>query len=227
MEVVSGIILGLDTDTPATGERVSRFITASGIPMLTINMLHALPKTPLWRRLEKDGRIVSVPGRESNVEFLMPARQVERMWLECIRKAYQPDEIYARFDYQIAHTYPNRKPIPPTRARVNASNILRGLSILGRIFWHVGLQSDYRRRFWKTAWPNLKQLKIEEVIHSAVVSHHMILFARDCLNGSAEKCFYSETPKAAEAASAASHAMAASPAPQLQPDEAGVLASGD
>ncbi|MBI3827899.1 MAG: B12-binding domain-containing radical SAM protein [Planctomycetes bacterium] len=223
IEVVSGIIMGLDTDTPVTGERVSAFIEASNIPMLTINMLHALPKTPLWRRLEKDKRIVNIPGRESNVEFLLPYETVSNMWLESVRKAYTPDAIYARFDHQIRNTYPNRKQLPATKARVNPSNILRGLSIMGHIVWHVGLRSDYRKRFWKTAWPNLKKGKIEEVIHSAVVSHHMILFARDCLDGTAEKCFYSETPKAAETAPKAAHA-ATRPAPSPAPE---AVASGE
>ena len=55
IEVVSGIILGLDTDTPQTADRLIEFIDRSQIPMLTINLLQALPKTPLWDRL-RDGR---------------------------------------------------------------------------------------------------------------------------------------------------------------------------
>jgi hopanoid C-2 methylase len=195
LEVVSGIILGLDTDRETAGEAISAFIEESQIPMLTINLLHALPKTPLWRRLEAARRIVpSDGGRESNVQFLLPYESVVAMWLKCIARAYAPDAIYRRFEHQIAHTFPNRKQLPVTRARVNAKNILKGLSILGRIFWHIGLRADYRRRFWRMAWPNLKKGKIEEVIHAAVVAHHMILFARECADGTAEKCFYGEAP---------------------------------
>ncbi len=39
MEVVSGIILGLDTDKPETGQHLLEFIDASQIPLLTINLL--------------------------------------------------------------------------------------------------------------------------------------------------------------------------------------------
>jgi hopanoid C-2 methylase len=196
LEVVSGIILGLDTDQEGTGEAISAFIEESNIPMLTINILHALPKTPLWRRLEADRRIVpNAGGRESNVRFLLPYETVVDMWLKCVEKAYTPDAIYRRFEYQIAHTFPNRKQLPVTKARVNAKNIWKGLSILSRIFWHVGIRADYRRRFWQMAWPNLKKARIEEVIHAAVVAHHMIQFARDCTSGTAEKCFYGEVPK--------------------------------
>ena len=55
LEVTSGIILGLDTDTERTADRLIEFIEQSQIPMLTINLLQALPKTPLWDRLARDG----------------------------------------------------------------------------------------------------------------------------------------------------------------------------
>src|SRR5262245_29750128 len=73
MEVVSGIILGLDTDTPRTGRNILKFIEASNIPLLTINLLWALPKTPLYDRLARDGRVLAperAAARLSNVEFL-------------------------------------------------------------------------------------------------------------------------------------------------------------
>src|SRR5690606_10124891 len=67
MEVVSGIILGLDTDTVDTADRIIEFIQRSRIPMLTINLLYALPKTPLYDRLMAEGRVMeeTPPGRES------------------------------------------------------------------------------------------------------------------------------------------------------------------
>ena len=62
IEVVSGIILGLDTDTAATGASLIEFIDRSHIPMLTINLLQALPKTPLWDRLAASGRLSFDPN---------------------------------------------------------------------------------------------------------------------------------------------------------------------
>ena len=57
LEVISGIILGLDTDSDDTETRLKDFIDLSNIPTLTINLLQALPKTPLWDRLKKAGRL--------------------------------------------------------------------------------------------------------------------------------------------------------------------------
>ncbi|MHB8283753.1 MAG: B12-binding domain-containing radical SAM protein, partial [Caulobacteraceae bacterium] len=65
MEVVSGIIMGLDTDTLDTGEGVVAFVERSQIPVLTINLLQALPRTKLWDRLAAEGRLVDDEGRES------------------------------------------------------------------------------------------------------------------------------------------------------------------
>lgn len=190
IEIVSGIILGLDTDTPRTGEQVSRFIEASGIPMLTINILHALPRTPLWDRLLAQGRLVDGAGRESNVEFLLPHQTVVEMWRQCIARAYSPEALYARYAIQSRETYPRRKALPPSRARLNWKNLRRGLGILCRLLWRVGARSDYRGLFWRMALPALLRGKIEEVIHIGVVGHHLILFARECARGEGEKCFY-------------------------------------
>ena len=76
MEVVSGIILGLDTDTPESGKNILEFIEQSRIPMATINLLQALPRTPLWDRLQREARLVEHQDRESNVEFRLPYKQV-------------------------------------------------------------------------------------------------------------------------------------------------------
>jgi len=49
MEVVSGIIMGLDQDTERTCDDILAFIEASKIPMLPINS-STLSHDPLWRR---------------------------------------------------------------------------------------------------------------------------------------------------------------------------------
>ena len=193
MEVVSGIILGLDTDTPETGDRILEFIRTSHIPVLTINLLHALPQTPLWRRLEAEGRLVlDDPDRESNVQFQMPYEQVVGMWRHCITAAYEPQFLYERFAYQLAHTYPNRIHVPNSRSRLTAFNLRRGLTTLTRILLRLGIFGHYRPIFWQTAWPLLKAGRIQSLIHVGVVSHHLITFAQDCARGSESASFYSQ-----------------------------------
>jgi hypothetical protein len=40
------------------------------------------------------------------------------------------------------------------------------------------------------AWPALRQGRIEPLIHTAVVSHHLIEFTRQCARGMRESSFY-------------------------------------
>jgi radical SAM superfamily enzyme YgiQ (UPF0313 family) len=199
IEVVSGIIIGLDTDTEDTADRILRFIEASGIPLLTINMLHALPKTPLWHRLESEGRLLDGAGRESNVRFLLPYDTVAGMWLRCVTEAYRPEAVYARFERQLAETFPNRIKPDSAGGRLTAANIRRGIGLLLRVIWHAGVVADYRKVFWRTAWPRLKRLQIEEVIHVGMVAYHLISYARECAAGRGERSFYSDAPRQAAA----------------------------
>lgn len=197
MEVVSGIILGFDTDTPQTAERLLEFIRLSQLPMLTINLLHALPRTPLWNRLAQEGRIVDLDGRESNVDFKMPYDEVMAMWRRCITTVYSPEYLYERFAYNCEHTYPNRIALPNSPQRTSWDNILKGITILSNILLKIGILGDYRETFWKMALPALQSGRIEELIHIALVGHHLITVARQCAAGQEEASFYSQKVEAA------------------------------
>ncbi|HEX4860815.1 MAG TPA: radical SAM protein, partial [Rhizomicrobium sp.] len=100
-EVVSGMIMGLDTDTPDTPRQLLEFIEASHIPLLTMNLLQALPKTRLWDRLAGEGRISGDDSLESNVVFRQPYEQVVSAWRSNIAAAYAPEALFRRFQHQI------------------------------------------------------------------------------------------------------------------------------
>src|SRR6185437_6063623 len=172
---VSGIILGLDSDTPQTAAKLADFIDSSHIPVLTINLLQALPKTPLWDRLQAAGRLSEDESRESNVVFARPYEEVLQSWLHSIRHAYTPEAIYGRFGWNARHTYVNRITPPLSRARLNPANLRRAFAIILQLMLRVGLFGDYRRNFWKMALPALRAGRIEELIHVGLVAHHMIV----------------------------------------------------
>ena len=191
LEVVSGIILGLDTDTPDSGEGILEFVDQSEIPLLTINLLQALPKTPLWDRLKREGRLIEDSDRDSNVDFKLPYDHVVSTWRDCMGRAYTPEKLFARFEHQVIHTYPNRIKLPNSKERLSLRNIKRGLTMFANIVWQVGVKSDYRREFWKFSLPLLKRGDIERVITVGLVAHHLILFARDASSGQQNASYYS------------------------------------
>jgi len=202
-EIVSGIILGLDTDTDETADAILEFIRRSHIPMLTINLLEALPRTALHERLSREGRIVEEEGRESNVVFRRPYDAVVASWRRCIAEAYDPAALYARFAYNCEHTYPNRIRPDFGPARASWSNIATGLRIMKNLFLRVGAQSDYRRTFWNLALPLLRAGRIEDLIHIGLVGHHLVEFTREALSGTQNASFYAPTVRSKERVAAA------------------------
>jgi len=192
IEVVSGIILGLDTDTAETPDNLIDFIDRSHIPVLTINLLQALPKTPLWQRLAASGRLAFDDSRESNVVFVRPYAEVLAGWHRAIRHAYTPAAIYARFRWNLSHTYSNRIAPPLSRARINRRNLRRAAIMLARIVWRIGILGRYRGIFWRFAFAALRAGRPAELIAVALVAHHMITFGRECGDGRQRASFYAD-----------------------------------
>src|SRR5580698_7962073 len=191
MEVVSGIILGLDTDKPETGAHLLEFIEASQIPLLTINLLQALPQTPLWDRLVKENRLIEDEGRESNVDFRMPYEEVVDTWRKCMGAAYEPAKLLQRYEYQIRETYPRQIKRPSSRQQMTWPNIKLGLVMLRNIFWKIGVLGDYKLEFWKFALRRLVRGEFEHLIASMMVAHHLIMFARGASYGRQNASNYS------------------------------------
>ena len=200
MEVVSGIILGLDTDTRDSGTRILDFLEQSKIPMATINLLQALPRTPLWDRLEAENRLLHEEDleRESNVDFKMPYDDVLVMWRTCMAKAYSPDALFARYAYQMHETRPHRLKRPMSRQRYAPRNIAMGLTMLARIFWIVGVRGDYRRIFWKFTLGRLMRGQVEPILSVGLCAHHLIMFAREACAGRGNASHYSAKARGLE-----------------------------
>ncbi len=192
IEAASGIIMGLDTDTDETPQALIDFAEISSIPIMTVNILYALPNTALYTRLEKENRVLhDAENRDSNIVFLQPYENVVRNWQRVIAKIFSPEELYSRYAYNAIHTYPNR--IKPKNPMTQATwpNIKRALGIFRRIIWRVGIRSDYRRHFWKMAWNELKQGNVETMFQVAMVAHHLITYARECTQGKMQSSNYS------------------------------------
>ncbi len=168
--------------------------------MLTINLLQALPRTPLYERLQREGRIIEDDTRESNVVFRLPYEDVIASWKRCIAAAYEPSALYARYAYNVAHTYPNRIHPAFGKDRASWSNVAYGMKLLASIFVRVGGLSSYRRIFWDTAMPLLRAGRIEEVIHIGLVGHHLIKFTREALSGQQNAAFYAPAERQAQIA---------------------------
>jgi hopanoid C-2 methylase len=191
LEVTSGIILGLDTDTADSEAHLKNFIDLSRIPVLTINLLQALPRTPLWDRLKRDGRLIDdYTGLESNVRFLRPYDEVVAVWHRCIAYAYDPARLFARFAHQVDVTYAHRMRAP-VRGRLTTRNLRKAFVLAFNVVLWIGLISNYRRAFWRAAGHALRRGQIDAALGMGLVAYHLIKFSREALCGEQNASFYS------------------------------------
>ncbi|MCG6876411.1 MAG: B12-binding domain-containing radical SAM protein [Betaproteobacteria bacterium] len=91
IDVLAGFIVGFDNDTLDTFERQYQFIQASGIQAAMVGLLKALPKTPLWDRLEREGRLIADDAESDNTKLgtnVVPKRMDHKAMVDAYRGLY-------------------------------------------------------------------------------------------------------------------------------------------
>jgi radical SAM superfamily enzyme YgiQ (UPF0313 family) len=134
IEVLAGFIIGFDNDTIETFEAQYTFITASGIQAAMVGLLHALPKTPLYERLEKAGRLRPFEHDQDNSKLgtnVLPLQMDYDAMVDGYRTLYQrlttDENIALRMRNKI------RQMGPPVFT--GGFTQREGLAILGRLFF--------------------------------------------------------------------------------------------
>ncbi len=69
IDIYAGFIIGFDNDTTKTFENQYQFIMKSGIQAAMIGLLTAMQKTPLYERLEKEGRLIPNTNNTDNTKL--------------------------------------------------------------------------------------------------------------------------------------------------------------
>ena len=92
IDVFAGFIVGFDHDTVESFERQHDFIVHSGIQVAMVGLLTALPRTPLYKRLEAEGRLLT--GEAVDNTRLATNVVPKGMTMEAMRSGYQ--RLYAR-----------------------------------------------------------------------------------------------------------------------------------
>lgn len=110
MEIMAGFIVGFDNDTVDTFERQFNFIMNSGIQAAMIGLLMALPKTPLYERLDKEGRLRKHLDSADNTKLatnIIPKQMSYDVMVREFHKLYarllQPENIAARISNKIRY----------------------------------------------------------------------------------------------------------------------------
>src|SRR5262249_46661828 len=111
MEVLSGFIVGFDSDPPDVFARVIDFIQTAAIPVSMVGLLSALPGTQLTRRLLKEGRLISESnGSNTSLDLnFIPAMNATKLlegYKKIILTIYERRQYYERVLEFLSHYRP-------------------------------------------------------------------------------------------------------------------------
>jgi radical SAM superfamily enzyme YgiQ (UPF0313 family) len=170
MEVWCGVIVGFDNDEAGIFAAQSRFLRDSRIANAMVNMLVAIPRTPLYKRLASEGRLdlseewAGYGGFGTNVVPLRIGREaLYAGYTELMRELYTADAYFGRLDElyfggrfrlsQARRSYLRRHPID--RFKLNARLLVEAVAMFVMLMRGVpdeALRREYRRRLLRTAW---------------------------------------------------------------------------
>jgi radical SAM superfamily enzyme YgiQ (UPF0313 family) len=136
IDVLAGFIVGFDNDTPKTFDRQYRFITDSGIQVAMVGLLTALPHTPLYERLQREGRLLPREPQGDNTKpatNILPKRMeyddMVRQYETLFRRLFRPTAIAQRIVAKMRHL---RQPVPMAQfSRGEQARIVRRLLLRG------------------------------------------------------------------------------------------------
>jgi radical SAM superfamily enzyme YgiQ (UPF0313 family) len=103
LEVYAGMIVGFDSDDEGIFDRQFEFLQRSRVIGAMAGMLSAIPKTPLYERLEAAGRLDNAaaddPRIATNIIPLLMTREAMRDgWLDLMDRLYDAENYFERFD---------------------------------------------------------------------------------------------------------------------------------
>lgn len=183
IEVWCGMIVGFDADDQTVFDLQRRFIKAARIPLAMVNVLTAIPRTPLYERLGREGRLDD-SGELANfgtISTNVIPKRISRQdlcdgYLDLMRDLYAPDAYFGRMD----SLYLEGRPIPPSARtrwlrrrpwrwiKAQVWTVLEVAYIVAGLMRGIedpALKRDYRRRLWTVIRrrPRLRLLRIYAV----------------------------------------------------------------
>ena len=153
LQVQGGFIIGFDNDKPSIFDKTIQFIEESGIIIAMVGLLNAINGTKLYKRLEKEKRLVSDfigDTTDSTINFTpkMDKKILLKGYKKILEKIYSPKQFYTRVSRFI------KEYNPPTTGRrsINLSylkDIRTSVKNLIKIVIFLGILDKGRIYFWK------------------------------------------------------------------------------
>jgi radical SAM superfamily enzyme YgiQ (UPF0313 family) len=173
MEVMAGFIVGFDNDPEDIFERQIEFIRQSAIPLAMVGMLNALPDTQLWKRLEREGRLLGNDATGNNTLVSLnftPRMDVDKLvegYRRIMLTIYKPSEYYRRALDSLQRT-------PQNVAEAHQYHGVKALTAFLRLAFRLGVLDAERREFWRFFFKALRtnRDRMTELLRHAAMGYH-------------------------------------------------------
>lgn len=145
IEVNAGFIIGFDSDKASIFQSQIEFIQKSGIVMAMVSLLNVSPKSRLYERLNKSGRMLHVNknGTELSVLNFIPKMDTNELisgYGKVLATIYSPKCYYARIR-TFLREYKPRKMNSPKLHFYHIKGFLASI-------WFLGLMQEGRQYYW-------------------------------------------------------------------------------
>src|SRR5689334_9332957 len=197
IEVWSGMILGFDSDDASIFDAQRQFIREARIVNPMVGMLSAIPKTPLYRRLQIEGRLdpADAPAYGTNVIPLRIDRAILRDgYLSVLRDLHLPEAYFARLDslyfgtgirlQQARKRYLKKRPW--RRLRFEWRMMAETAVIMVRLLRHVSetrLRHEYLKRMWNIVKRRREPLIWQVYAMKCAMHYHVHTLVREMTSG--------------------------------------------
>ena len=135
-KMMAGIIYGFDSDTPESVDSLINFINSTHVPIVMVGLLQALPKTKLWERMRKEGRLlVQTTGNNSDgttnfIPYNISELEAERNYVKILRGIYSEEAYFARVKRSLNLIDPRLEDVPIPNTGKMYSGLRSGMRIL-------------------------------------------------------------------------------------------------
>ena len=180
--VMGGFIVGFDSDPPDIFDQQIEFVERAAIPWAMTGVLQAPPTTPLYERMEREGRLLQDNPEPSNFDppnfrTVLPLPELLDGTKRMLLTLYDPRRFYERVLDSL-----ERWQLQPEQ-RAPEVSLLYSLRVLLKSVWKQGVLAGYRRAYWRY----LRRLLLRWGLHPqkrrlgfelALSGHHFIRYAR-------------------------------------------------
>ncbi len=164
LSIVASFVIGFDGEQKGAGERICDFVDSAGIPMVALNVLHALPNTRLWHRLKQEGRLLETKttgdttGSRPNFIPSRPESEILAEYLAVWDHLYEPSRYLERAYRFFLKMRPTRAAMGIAKpalasvqqiARPTFWEIMQDLYRFLRLSWKQGIRPKHRAQYWR------------------------------------------------------------------------------